>query len=91
MYISLQPGGVVPTISNIIHTYRFFVQVPNLEKKPTFKKFIALLDNYIGQIDKPDRASGSELAEQQTLINSILGTQVWHRARTFLVNGGESY
>jgi len=67
---------------------RLFTSVPDLSRKSTYKKFIALLNNYEHPIDQTDRASNAEETEQMTLLNSIQGTQVWQRTRSFLKTEG---
>lgn len=68
---------------------RLFTSVPDLTKKSTYKKFIALLDNYIRHIDQADRSSIPEQTEQRTLLTSIQGTPVWQRTKSFLLNEGK--
>jgi len=68
---------------------RLFSSVPNLSKKSTYKKFIALLDNYEPLTHIHDKSSIAEQSEQSTFINSIMGTTVWQEVRRFLTEKGD--
>lgn len=67
---------------------RLFKSVISLSPKPTYRKFIALLDNYNPYTDERDQVSQSEKNEQQVFLSSILGTNVWQVTKEFLIRKG---
>ncbi|CAI2725501.1 unnamed protein product [Schistosoma spindalis] len=62
-----------------------FVNEDIFEKRPTFAKFVALLDNYNPQVGVTEIVTAQQQKEEDEFINELLKTEVMKMAYNFLV------
>ncbi|XP_003384369.1 PREDICTED: poly(U)-specific endoribonuclease-like [Amphimedon queenslandica] len=63
---------------------------PTCFARPTFKLFIALLDNYETSTGVNEEVTDEEVKENKLFINAIMETKVMKRAHDYLVSCGKS-
>lgn len=61
------------------------VNEAKIMKIPTFKAFVALLDNYITEVGKEEVETAAESKEVETFLSLILDTKVMQLAHKFLI------
>lgn len=63
---------------------------PSVFQKPTFKRFISLLDNYETSTGVQEEVTSEEIQENRDFIDAIVETKVMRRAHSYLVANGKS-
>jgi hypothetical protein len=63
---------------------------PTILEKPTFKSFIALLDNYESSTGVREDVTREEIMENRNFIDQIMKTKVMNKAHEYLASCGKS-
>lgn len=63
---------------------------PSALNRPTYKAFLALLDNYISEVNTREQVTNGETSEAYTFLNAVLSTPVMKEAHKYLVQMGKS-
>lgn len=63
---------------------------PEVFQRPTFKTFVALLDNYESETGVAEEVTPEEVRENWRFIDAIISTKVMKRAHQYLVSKGKS-
>lgn len=73
--------------------FRLFTHVNenHFSTKPTFQKFIALLDNYNYNIGQTEDLTSDEWAEIEDFLTEVIKTQVMQLAYGYLLNNSKTH
>lgn len=69
-------------------TYRLLNIKPSAYQVSSISKLIALHNNYILETNVNEHVTAQERAEENALLDAVLGTSVMQYARSFLVQKG---
>lgn len=78
-------SGTSDLAPNKLFTY---INENHFNTKPTFQKFIALLDNYNRNIGQTEELTPSEWTEIEDFLSTVLQTQVMKLTYDYLLNNG---
>lgn len=88
--INLQGGTKVYQRTDMAKDPLFTFVSPEALKRPTYKTFISLLDNYESDTGKAEVVTPEEMKENWAFIDAIMGTKVMKRTHEYLASKGKA-